>query len=62
LPVRDRLDLFIHLCEGIQHAHQKGIIHRDSLRSWTEPMFQRSRRLPVRLRSGTSLRADNVSV
>jgi eukaryotic-like serine/threonine-protein kinase len=29
LPVRDRLDLFIHLCEGIQHAHQKGIIHRD---------------------------------
>jgi non-specific serine/threonine protein kinase/serine/threonine-protein kinase len=29
LPVRERLDLFIQLCDGIQHAHQKGIIHRD---------------------------------
>jgi eukaryotic-like serine/threonine-protein kinase len=29
LPVRDRLELFIQLCEGVQHAHQKGIIHRD---------------------------------
>jgi len=26
---RQRLDLFIQVCEGIQHAHQKGIIHRD---------------------------------
>ena len=25
----DRLDLFIQVCEAIQHAHQKGIIHRD---------------------------------
>ena len=29
LSVRDRLELFIQLCEGVQHAHQKGIIHRD---------------------------------
>jgi serine/threonine protein kinase len=29
LPVRDRLDLFIKVCQAIQHAHQKGIIHRD---------------------------------
>jgi non-specific serine/threonine protein kinase/serine/threonine-protein kinase len=29
LSIRDRIDLFIHLCEGVQHAHQKGIIHRD---------------------------------
>ena len=29
LPVRDRLELFIHICEGVQHAHQKGVIHRD---------------------------------
>ena len=29
LPVRDRLELFIPVCEAIQHAHQKGIIHRD---------------------------------
>jgi non-specific serine/threonine protein kinase/serine/threonine-protein kinase len=29
VPTRDRLKLFIHICEGVQHAHQKGIIHRD---------------------------------
>ena len=29
LPLRNRLELFIQLCEGVQHAHQKGIIHRD---------------------------------
>jgi len=26
---RDRLDLFIQVCQSVQHAHQKGIIHRD---------------------------------
>jgi non-specific serine/threonine protein kinase/serine/threonine-protein kinase len=29
LGLRDRLELFIQVCEGVQHAHQKGIIHRD---------------------------------
>ena len=29
LGLRERLDLFIHVCEGVQHAHQKAIIHRD---------------------------------
>jgi WD40 repeat protein/serine/threonine protein kinase len=29
LPTNDRLDLFIKICQAIQHAHQKGIIHRD---------------------------------
>ena len=24
-----RLDLFLQLCEGVQHAHQRGLIHRD---------------------------------
>ena len=29
LPTKQRLDLFIQVCQAIQHAHQKGIIHRD---------------------------------
>ena len=27
--IRERLELFVEVCEGVQHAHQKGIIHRD---------------------------------
>jgi serine/threonine protein kinase/WD40 repeat protein len=29
LPIRARLELFISVCQAVQHAHQKGIIHRD---------------------------------
>ncbi len=29
LDTRQRLDLFVQVCHAIQHAHQKGIIHRD---------------------------------
>ncbi len=29
LTIRQRLELFIQVCQAIQHAHQKGIIHRD---------------------------------
>ena len=29
LTIRDRLELFIKACEGVQHAHQKATIHRD---------------------------------
>ena len=29
LDLADRLDLFRQVCSGVQHAHQKGIIHRD---------------------------------
>jgi serine/threonine protein kinase/tetratricopeptide (TPR) repeat protein len=29
LSTRERLDLFILVCQAVQHAHQKGIIHRD---------------------------------
>jgi tetratricopeptide (TPR) repeat protein len=29
MPTADRLELFIQVCNAVQHAHQKGIIHRD---------------------------------
>jgi eukaryotic-like serine/threonine-protein kinase len=29
LSTRQRLELFMQVCEGVQHAHQKGVIHRD---------------------------------
>lgn len=29
LTVRERLQMFVQVCRAIQHAHQKGIIHRD---------------------------------
>jgi serine/threonine protein kinase/tetratricopeptide (TPR) repeat protein len=29
VPIRQRLELFVDVCQAVQHAHQKGIIHRD---------------------------------
>jgi tetratricopeptide (TPR) repeat protein/tRNA A-37 threonylcarbamoyl transferase component Bud32 len=29
LTVPERLELFIQLCQAVQHAHQKGVVHRD---------------------------------
>ncbi|HEY3241803.1 MAG TPA: serine/threonine-protein kinase, partial [Phycisphaerae bacterium] len=29
LSLRQRLELFVKVCEGVHHGHQKGVIHRD---------------------------------
>ena len=29
LPIKERLELFVKICEGVQHAHLKAIMHRD---------------------------------
>ncbi len=43
---RQRLELFIQVCEGVQHAHQKGIIHRDIKASNILVMIQDNKPLP----------------
>src|SRR5687767_9235141 len=29
MPIRARLELFVQVCQAVQHAHTKGVIHRD---------------------------------
>lgn len=29
MTVRERLELFVKVCEAVQHAHHKGVVHRD---------------------------------
>src|SRR3954470_11840919 len=29
MPLAQRLSLFIEVCRAVQHAHQKGVVHRD---------------------------------
>lgn len=29
LGLRERLELFVKICHGVHHAHQKGVVHRD---------------------------------
>ncbi len=46
LSIRDRLTLFVDVCEGVQHAHQKGIIHRDIKPSNVLVLGQSGSRVP----------------
>jgi hypothetical protein len=53
LSTRDRLDLFIKVCHAIQHAHQKGIIHRDIKWAWP-PMIKMEKLFGGLSRTGIS--------
>ena len=46
LPIRERLELFVPVCQAIQHAHQKGIIHRDIKPSNVLVCIQEGRPVP----------------
>src|SRR5207248_4595835 len=37
LTTRRRLELFLAVCAAVQHAHTKGVIHRDLLLTGTTP-------------------------
>jgi len=46
LTTEERLELFMVVCEGVQHAHQKGIIHRDIKPSNVLVQTDGERRIP----------------
>ncbi len=46
LTVRQRLELFLQVCDGVQHAHQKAIIHRDLKPSNVLVMDQNDKPVP----------------
>jgi non-specific serine/threonine protein kinase/serine/threonine-protein kinase len=54
LTTNERLELFTQICEGVQHAHQKGVIHRDLKPSNVLVKVQDSKPVPKIIDFGVS--------
>ncbi len=54
LPTRERLELFVLVCRAIQHAHQKGVIHRDLKPTNVMVTLHDNRPMPVIIDFGVS--------
>jgi non-specific serine/threonine protein kinase/serine/threonine-protein kinase len=58
LPAKQRIELFIQVCQAIQHAHQKGVIHRDIKPSNVLVTLQDGRAVPKIIDFGVAKAVD----
>lgn len=61
LDVEERLELFIQVCEAVQHAHHKGIIHRDLKPSNVLVAWEGDRAVPKVIDFGVARATDTGS-
>jgi eukaryotic-like serine/threonine-protein kinase len=61
LDLSRRLDLFVRICNAVQHAHQKGIIHRDIKPSNILVTLQDGESVPKLIDFGIALPTEGVS-
>jgi tetratricopeptide (TPR) repeat protein len=59
LSTRERLQLFIGVCQAVQHAHQKGVIHRDLKPSNILVVIQDDRPVPKIIDFGIAKATDH---
>jgi serine/threonine protein kinase/tetratricopeptide (TPR) repeat protein len=59
LCTRDRLELYVGVCQAVQHAHQKGVIHRDLKPSNILVVIQDDRPMPKIIDFGIAKATDH---
>ena len=62
LTVEDRLRLFLQVCDGIQYAHEKGVIHRDIKPSNILVSVKQDKHIPLIIDFGVAKAASNQTM